>query len=415
MKPLIYVVDDDIDLRDAILDTFEQHRLPAQGFARAREVLEVLDPEWPGVILTDIRMPGMTGLELLEEVRKDAPDVPIILFSGHADVPVAVQAMKAGVFEFLEKPVHPDHLHQVVLRALKMRHLQIELGQMQRQAQTGRGLTDRIIGRSKPMRYVRRDILAVAPLQVDVLLWGETGTGKAQVARAIHDFSPQAEAGFEVVNCSALTAENIERMLFETGGAFERASGGTLYLQSPDALPDQLQAQLLRVFEGTTPPRIVASVTRNPDDLLAEGTLRSDLLYRINVAQIELPPLRERGRDLFHLLEHFIRDAAARHGKAAKDLPVPDLEAFGKYRWPGNVRELRNVAEKLVVGLTVRLGDGPGAPVTETYDEAMLRLERELLTNALIQCDGKKGEAADLLGIPRKRLYLRLKNCGLDG
>ncbi|WP_425044707.1 sigma-54-dependent transcriptional regulator [Primorskyibacter sp. S87] len=414
MQALIFVVDDDDDLREAVLDTFEKHKLPARGFARAAQALEEVDPEWPGVVLSDIRMPGMSGLEFQEEVNRLAPDVPVILFTGHGDVPVAVQALRNGAFEFLEKPVHPDHLHQVVLRALKMRSLQIEVASLQNQVRDAIPLNERIVGRSKAMRFVRRDIHAVAPLQVDVLLWGEDGTGKTAAARAIHDLSPNASGEFVVVNCSAISADNMERILFDEGGAVARAIGGSLHLQDIESLPDQLQAQVLRIFDEAQAPRVVASVGKKPEDLLVEGRLRSDLLYRINVAQIELPPLRERGRDVFLLLDHFIRQAAARHSKSQKSLPVPDLDAVGNYDWPGNVRELRNVAEKLVVGLTVRIGGPAATEISESYDEAMLRHERELLTNALIQSGGRKAAAADLLGIPRKRLYLRLKHCGLD-
>lgn len=415
MIPQIFLVDDDADLREALLDTFDTFQLRSKGFARAIDLLDELDPEWPGVILTDIRMPGMSGLELLEEVRLNAPKIPIILFTGHADIPAAVQAMKTGAFEFLEKPVDPEHLHQIVLRALKMRGLQLEVEQLQRQVSSRTALGKRVIGRSKSIRFVRRDIEAVAPLKVDVLVWGEGGTGKTLAARAIHDLSPRAAAEFVTINCSTLTSENIDRVLFEAGGILDQANGGTLFLQGLETLSDQLQAQLLQIFSFEAPPRIIASVGREPNELLKEGALRADLLYRINVAAIELPPLRERGRDVFHLLDHFTREASALHNKSLRSLPVPDLDVIGRYRWPGNVRELRNVAEKLVIGLCVRLNTDPGqVDVSETYEEAMRRFERELLTNALVQSGGRKGEAADLLGIPRKRFYLRMKHCGME-
>ncbi len=415
MTALIYVVDDDDDLREAVLDTFAKHKLPARGFARAAEALDQLDPEWPGVILSDIRMPGMNGLEFQQEAHRLAPDVPVVLFTGHGDVPMAVEAMRGGAFEFLEKPVHPEHLHQVVLRALKMRELQIEVGSLKDRVRGARPLKERLLGRSNAMRYVRRDIQAVAPLQVEVLLCGEGGTGKTEAARAIHDLSTNTGGEFVIVNCSAISRDDLDGVLFDDGGAVARLARGTLYLQNLDSLPDRLQAQILRIFDEPGAPRVVASISRKPEELLAEGIMRSDLLYRVNVAQIEMPPLRERGRDVFLLLDHFIRQAAARHNKSQKSLPLPDLDAVGNYDWPGNVRELRNVAEKLVVGLTLNLGGPAGKEISESYDAAMLRHERELLTNALIQSGGRKAAAAEMLGIPRKRLYLRLKHCGLEG
>lgn len=416
--PLVHIVDDDQDLREAVLDTLDNAGLPAQGFATARAALARLDPEWPGVIVSDIRMPGMDGLEFLAAARELAPDVPFVLITGHGDVPTAIRAMKAGAHDFLEKPTRPEHLVSVVRRALEMRRLQIENSTLRAMVAGGGSLGARLIGRSRPMRALRAEILAVAPLQVDVLLLGETGTGKELAAQCIHDLSPRAEGRFQVMNCGVIDeSDGPEAMQ----AAFARTPGGTVFLDDLEALSEPLQLRLLALIErrGDDGPRILTALKDDPARLIRAGRLRADLYYRINVAQITLPPLRERGNDLFVLLEHFIRDAAARHGLKLPEVTEEMLAPLRRHDWPGNLRELRNVAEKMVIGLPLSLAPRSGSPLAELsaeegYDAAMARFESALLRHALMQSGGRKGAAAESLGIPRKRLYLRLKALGLN-
>ncbi|NIZ63079.1 sigma-54-dependent Fis family transcriptional regulator [Sedimentitalea sp. CY04] len=417
-EPLVYIVDDDEDLRDAVLDTLEDAGLPAEGFSSASPALAKLNPEWPGIVVSDIRMPGMGGMEFLHAARDQFPEIPFVMITGHGDVQTATNAMKAGAFDFLEKPARPEYLVDVVRRALEMRRLQIENSNLKTLVADGGALKSRLIGRSKVMKALRKEILAVAPLKIDVLLLGETGTGKELTAQSIHDLSPHSDSPFETVNCGMLSDGNwqnsIEVKLTSTDGS-------TLFLDELEALPEPLQLRLLALIEtrDSNGPRIIAALKSDPAQLIAEGRLRADLYYRINVAQIILPPLTERENDLFVLLEFFIRDAAARHQLKLPEITQDMLNPLRVHSWPGNVRELRNAAEKMVIGLPLALTPGTSeakAPFGEgeSYDDAMGRFEKALLRHALMQAGGRKGLAAESLGIPRKRLYLRLKTLGLD-
>jgi len=415
---LVYIVDDDKDLREAVMDTLEDAGFVARGFSVASEVLKELDPEWPGVIVSDIRMPGMTGLEFLSAATELAPDVPFVLITGYGDVKTAIRAMKDGAYDFLEKPTTPELLLGVIRRALEMRRLQIENSSLKQILSASGPLKSRLIGRSKPMRAVRKSILAIAPLDVDVLVTGETGTGKELVARCIHNLSPRAGENFEVVNCGALTPESLREVVQMEGE--EATLGGTVFLDELETMPEQLQVRLLRYFEDrgseALAPRIIAALKDKPEKLIEAGKLRADLYYRINVASITLPPLRERDKDVFFLLEYFIREAASRHNLKLPGLTKETLAGYRSHSWPGNVRELRNIAEKLVIGLPVSLVSttAPAPWQNVGLDAAMEQFEVELLRRALLETGGRKGQAADLLGIPRKRLYLKMKQLGLD-
>jgi len=416
--PLVYIVDDDEDLRDAVLDTLESAGLAAQGFAGAQAALVRLDPEWPGVIVSDIRMPGMDGMAFLSAARALAPEVPFVLITGHGDVQTAISAMKAGAYDFLEKPARPEYLVSIVRRALEMRRLQIENTTL-KSIIGGGGLKTRLIGRSKVMRKLRAEILAVAPLNINTLLLGGTGTGKELAAQCIHDLSPRSDAPFRIINCGVLNANSPTGTLAK---AFRQASGGTLFLDELEALPEPQQLRLLAHIEACDAdgPRVLAALKNDPAHLIAEGQLRSDLYYRINVAQISLPPLTERGKDLFVLLEFFIREAAARHALKLPEVTDDILAPLRSHDWPGNVRELRNVAERMVIGLPLTLtprSRDASVPISAEggYEAAMANYERALLSNALMRSSGHKGATAESLGIPRKRLYLRMKSLRLDG
>lgn len=276
---------------------------------------------------------------------------------------------------------------------------------------------------------LRRRLVALAGLQVDLLIAGETGTGKELVARILHTLSKRREGPFVAVNCGALAEADVDRELFGDGegpGRLARAEGGTLFLDELEAMPEALQVRLLRVLEareivpiGGTPRildvRILGSVKDDPVRLVSQGRLRGDVFHRFNAGALRLAPLRERQGDAELLLEHFAAEAAIRHGLPKPRVPAELRRQAGWYRWPGNVREVRTIAERLVIGLDTTLSEGqPDIPrVTESYDAAMDAFESGLLQSALLQTGGRKAEAADLLGIPRKRLYLRLRHHGL--
>ena len=428
-QPQVMLLEDDADLRQATVETLELAGFRVLQFAAAVPALAALRPDFPGVILSDLRMPGMSGLDFLDQVRERAPDVPFILITAHGDVPAAIRAMRAGAHDFLEKPCPPMLMLDVLRRAQAMRSLQLENLRLRDRLDRGGAPEKRLIGRCAAMEQLRHKLRTLSGLKVDLLIAGETGTGKELVARVLHDLSCGADSPFIAVNCGALSAEQVDRELFGSGdspGLIARAEGGTLYLDELESMTEALQARLLRVLDvreitplGEAPRqvelRVLGSVKGSPDTLLAEGRLRADLYHRFN-AVLQLPPLRERGGDAELLVTHFAAEAAARHGLPKVHIDEALRRRIAWHVWPGNVREARNLAERLVIGLDPGLpqeGEQPGAEVRPDFDAAMEEFEARLLRAALMETGGRKTEAAKLLGIPRKRLYLRLRHHGM--
>ena len=417
-SPQIYVVDDDPDLLSALVDMLDASGLRVSGYKAGRDMLRDLDPEWDGVILSDLRMPEISGLELMKEARRIAPEVPFVLQSAYGDVRTAVSAIREGAVDFVEKTTSPDYLVALLRKALDQRRIQLENRRLRQRIARGTDLRARLLGRSEPMKELRREILAVAPYDTDVLLCGEMGTGKERTARCIHDLSG-AKGELVVVKCDVLTNANFDDLLLARDpaqpGALIRGTGGTVYLDKVEMLSVDLQTRLYRLFSarnGGDRYRIVGAINGTPEALAQP--LQEDLYYQLSVAEIHLPPLRERGDDFFLLFEHFIRDSVARYSRRFPDVPAAELRRLRAYHWPGNLRELANVCEKLAIGLKVQLRHDPNMAIDALdYDSAMKDFETSLLRSALQRTDGHKTEAAELLRIPRKRLYLRLKACGL--
>lgn len=430
--PQVMLVEDDEDLRLATSETLELAGFQVRGFDRAASALAALHRDFPGVILSDLRMPGMSGLNFLDRARELAPDVPFILITAHGDVPAAIRAMRGGAHDFLEKPCPPELMLDVLRRAHAMRDLQLENARLRDRLNRGIAPEDRLLGRSPAMQELRQRVRSLAGLQVDLLIAGETGTGKELVAQVLHDLSPRQGGPFIAINCGTLSEPAIDRELFGTAdspGLIARAEGGTLYLDELESMPDGLQGRLLRVLDareitplGAAPRpldlRIIGSVKRTPDALLTDGTLRTDLFHRFNAA-LQLPPLRERGDDAILLVSHFITEAAARHNLPKRRIDDELRRRIAWHEWPGNVREARNLAERLIIGMEPALPDLGGSTdglARPGYGAAMDDFESRLLRAVLIETGGRKAEAAALLGIPRKRLYLRLRHHGmLDG
>lgn len=421
-EPKVFVIDDDADLLPAMVEVIEAAGLPTRGFSRGRAMLAELDPEWDGVILSDMRMPELSGLDLLAEARAMAPGVPFVLITAHGDVRSAVQAIQRGAFDFIEKPAPPEYLLAVIRRALETRRLLLENRRLKERIARGTDLRARLLGRSAAMRNCRRELATVAPLDVDVLLYGEPGTGKQLAARALHDFSGLG-GEFVEVDAGALTEANFAALMLgndsDNPGAIAMARGGTLYLERVNTLAAPLQNRLLALMEARASAaqfRVVASAHGSISDLRRAGVMSDDLYYRLSLAEVELPPLRNRENDIYLLLAQFLREAAQRHNRRLPELTPQELRPYRSYHWPGNLRELRNVAEKLVIGLKVTLQPptrGTAAADDLGYDAAMQEFESSLLRAALQKTGGRKAEAAEALGIPRKRLYLRLRACGM--
>ena len=432
----VIVIDDEASIRTAVEQWLSLSGFNVQLFARAEDCLSQLPKHFPGVIISDVRMPGMGGLQLLERLQADDPDLPVSLLTGHGDVPMAVEAMRNGAYDFLEKPFTPQHLLGSLRRALEKRQLVLENRRLHEQADLKSRLEGTLLGMSQGLQLLRRQVLDLASLPVNVLIRGETGSGKERVARCLHDFGPRAAKPFVALNCAAIPEALFEAELFghESGaftgaqgkrvGKLEYANGGTVFLDEIESMPLAQQAKLLRVIQEQKLERLGANQSINVDlriiaatkpDLLEEaraGRFREDLAYRLNVAELRLAPLRERREDIPLLFDHFTRAAADRLGRAAPPLSGAQLAQLLAHDWPGNVRELANAAERHALGL-----GSPGtevAPAGQSLSEQMEAFEAQCLRAALRRHGGAISAVMEALQLPRRTLNEKMQRHGLS-
>ena len=429
----VYFVDDDAQLREANVQTLEIAGLPVRAFADAAALLAAIGPEFNGVVVSDIRMPGMDGLQLFARLRTMDAELPVILITGHADVPMAVGALRDGAFDFLSKPFAADHLVAAVRRALAHRRLILDNRSLR--AASASQPDSPLIGDSPAMARLRESVAQVARAEVDVLIEGETGTGKELVAAMLHRASSRAARPFVAVNCAALPEAHAEIELFghaadavphgrfERTGRIEASSRGTLFLDDIDGMPIDVQPRLLRVLEerevlpvGAERPmpldlRVIASAKRDLLTLSRQGAFRSDLYFRLNVVRLSIPPLRERRQDIGQLFAAFVADAVAQTGQAGFRMTDAIRRHLLDHDWPGNVRELRNFAFSAVLDLID--GTGP-ATASQTLPDRVAAYEAMLLREALETTRGNVARAIELLGIPRKTFYDKMARAGLS-
>ncbi|PNG37202.1 MULTISPECIES: sigma-54-dependent transcriptional regulator [Pseudomonas] len=431
----VIVVDDEASIRTAVEQWLSLSGFEVQLFSRAEDCLAQLPKNFPGVILSDVRMPGISGLELLAQVQRLDPDLPIILLTGHGDVPMAVEAMRDGAYDFLEKPFSPDTLLSSLRRALDKRRLVLENRRLHQQADSRAKLDATLLGMSRALQTLRRQVLDLAALPVNVLIRGETGSGKELIARCLHDFGPRAGKPFVALNCAAIPEQLFEAELFghESGaftgaqgkriGKLEYAHGGTLFLDEIESMPLAQQVKLLRVLQEQKLERLGSNQSIKVDlrviaatkpDLLEEaraGRFREDLAYRLTVAELRLPPLRERREDIPQLYEHFAQAAAERLGRSIAPLSGAQLSRLLSHDWPGNVRELANAAERQVLGL----GE-PEAEVLEAGQSLAAQqeaFEAQCLRAALTRHKGEIKAVLNELQLPRRTLNEKMQRHGL--
>ncbi|QYK43248.1 MAG: sigma-54-dependent Fis family transcriptional regulator [Paracoccaceae bacterium] len=435
MTARLFLVDDDADHLAALADLLTAAGHSVRGFPAAAAALDALAADPPDLLLTDLRMPGTDGLALLAALRSQAPDLPVILITGHGDVAHAVQAIRAGAEDFLEKPYDAAHLVAVIDRALRAHATRAEVGRLQTALADRTGTA--ILGDSRALRALRDRIAALAPLDVDVVITGETGTGKELAARALHGGSPRARAPYVAVNCAALPEAMFETIMFgHASGAFpgagparpgkiEAAQGGTLMLDEVEAMPQPLQAKLLRVLqermverlgENTLRPvdlRVIATTKTDLRAASAEGRFRADLFYRLAAAELATPPLRETGDDIALIFAHYAQLAARRYGRPDPALPYGLRRLLARRPWPGNVRELKAAAEAHALGLLdLRAGDAPVLPDATLADRVAAFEAREIAA-ALDRHRGNTVRAAETLGLPRRTLNDKMRRYGL--
>ncbi len=441
-KATILLVDDDEDMREALVEGLELADYHVESFTRAEEVLEHITHEFYGVLVSDIRMPKMGGFDLMKAAFEIDSTLPVVLITGHGDVPLAVESMRAGAYDFKEKPFPVSGLVAVVERGLEKRRLTLENRVLREEVGKLSGLEERIVGKSSSMEVLRSTIMALSGADADVLILGETGSGKEVVARALHEEGLRKDGPFVALNCGALPADIIESELFghEKGaftgasglriGKLEHAHGGTVFLDEIESMPLDLQVKLLRVFETRTIERLGSNksisldlrfVAATKEDLEAasnEGRFRKDLFYRLNVITLAVPPLRERLEDIPVLFHYLTRGARARYRKEVPEISREFLSELMQREWPGNVRELRNVADRFVLGLEgMPKAVGASAAVaglqSGTLAERVTAYEREIIAAELEKNDGKIRPTYEALSVSRKALYEKMKKYGL--
>ena len=440
----VVFVDDEKHIRQANRQTLELADFDVTCLDCAEQAVEYLSPEWPGVVICDIRLPHMDGLEFLRHAQQTDRDLPVILITGHGDVSTAVQAMRDGAYDFIEKPYSAERLVKTVERALEKRTLTLENKTLRRELEAHSIPGPRIIGKTASMMRLRATIAQIANTGADVLILGETGTGKELVARSLHEQSERRAKNFVAVNCGAVSESIIESDLFghEAGaftdarqrriGKFEHADGGTILLDEIESMPLQVQVHLLRVLQerklermgsNTLIPFDVRVAAASKVDLFKaaeEGSFREDLYYRLNVVYLEIPPLRERREDIPLLFHHFLLVAGHRY---QQEVPLPgaaQMNPLMTYPWPGNVRELRNLAERYVLlgsqcGWSLdQLLSGTEKQHRHSLPQQVEDFERSLIEQALVSSGGTIKDVMDTLDIPRKTLYDKMRKYGLD-
>lgn len=434
----VIFVDDEEHLRLAARQTLELADLEVDCFADAEQTLDVLSRNLAGVLFTDIRMPGIDGLELMQRVLAIDPEFPVVLVTGHGDVQLAVECMRQGAYDFIEKPFASNHLIDVAKRAIEKRRLTLENRQL-RSAVAGRDrLEARLMGRAEVMVDLRRQIRAVAQTDADVLIVGDTGTGKEVAARALHAISSRNERPFVAINCGALPADLIESELFghEVGafpgavraryGKFEHAQGGTVFLDEIESMPVALQVKLLGAIQdrsvtrlGSNEPvaldvRFIAASKTDLATAVEAGAFRADLFYRINVVTLRIPPLDLRREDIPRLFVHLVNEASARYRRDAPPMPSAILAAVAHRAWPGNVRELRNAADRFALGLGLAEGAGDEPDHSNgTLADRVAAFERAAIAAELAANIGRLKETYQALGLSRKSLYEKMQKYNL--
>jgi len=434
----VLLVDDEEDMRRSTAQALGLFGLDVDTFSSAEDVLELIGYSFSGVVISDIRMPGMDGMTLLQRIREVDAEIPVILVTGHGDVQLAVKAMREGVYDFLEKPFTAQHLAAIARRALDRRSLVLENRRLRAVAGKRDDIEARLPGRTQTMVELRYRLRAIGATDADTLIIGETGVGKEVVARALHDISTRADRPLVAINCAALPENLIESELFghEAGafpgairpryGKFEHARGGTILLDEIGSLPFDLQAKFLRVLQERVITRLgsnevvpldvrfIATSKVNLEAEVAAGRFRADLLYRLNVATLHVPSLAQRKADIPLLFLQLVREAAARYMRNDIDVPPSLITEIAERAWPGNVRELRNAADRLVLGLDLKPDEGQPRPEKQRLADKVADFERGIIASALSAHGGALRPVYELLGISRKTLYEKMQKYGLD-
>jgi DNA-binding NtrC family response regulator len=433
----IAIVDDEQDMRQSISQWLALSGYDTETFASAEDALKVLGPDYPGIVISDIKMPGMDGMQFLKKLMGSDSTLPVIMITGHGDVPMAVEAMRVGAFDFLEKPFNPDRMNELARKATNTRRLTLDNRALRRELSDGGQLMKKLIGTSPAMERLREDILDLGQADGHVLIDGETGTGKTLVAHALHAVGARAGRKFVLISCAAYDEDKLAKRLFgpmmpedSQLPAVEEARGGTLVLEDIEALTDSLQARLMSFINEQGVPaetRIVAISNLQEQDRTSEDALRPDLFYRLAALRITLPPLRQRGEDILTLFTRLSEQFADEYGCDTPIVSAQEAAQLLQAPWPGNVRQLINVAERAV--LQSRRGSGTIASLLMTDNEEMQPVmttegkplkeyveafERMLIDNTMRRHKGSIAAVMDELCLPRRTLNEKMAKYGLQ-
>lgn len=445
MRGTVMLIDDEAMIRQSTEQWLKMTGFEVLSFDNAKAGLAALDEQFPGIIVSDVKMPGMDGLALMAEAQQRIPELPVILITGHGDVDMAIKAMREGAYDFIEKPFVPERLVETIHRACEKRRLMLENLRLQQNLRSQTGLDAKIIGTSPAIQRLKRELLKCAELDTNVIIYGETGTGKELVAQCLHEFSARSGNNFVPLNCGAIPEALIESELFghEAGaftsadkqrvGKFEYANGGTLFLDEIEIMPVNLQVKLLRALQEGVIERLGSNksiavdlrvVAASKVDLKADENFRQDLYYRLNVTQLQIPPLREREEDIVLLFEHYARHTAARHERELRRATAQDIQNLEQYNWPGNVRELRNVAIRYALDGSLPVADiiyPPEPMLAAAAEECTLPLaaqvsnfESKVISTSLSRHQGNIKAVLEELDLPRRTLNQKMAKYGLN-
>lgn len=443
----VFFIDDEEHMRMSGKQTLELAGFEVTAFDGPQKALQQLSQSWPGVVVTDIKMPGMDGLSFMNAALSEDPKLPVVLITGHGDIALAVEAMRSGAYDFIEKPFPADHLVDIVSRAMERRELVMENRALRAQLDAEKEQQGpHILGESPAMKRLRETVRTIADAEANVLVVGETGTGKELVARRLHEISLRKRGNFVPLNCGAMPEALFENELFghEVGafngaatartGMIEHSNGGSLFLDEIESMPVALQVKLLRALQereivrlGSNQVipvnlRVIAATKSDLKELIADGDFREDLFYRLNVAVIQIPPLRERREDIPLLFSHFVQQSDKKRGRETPPLEPERMNQLMAHGWPGNVRELKNIAERYAINSEADLIDNqdllqPDATETaagQTLAEQVRAFEKSIIMQQLKANSGNVKETLDALGLPRKTFYDKMTKYGLD-
>ena len=442
----ILIVDDESGIRDSLKGVLDDEGFRTEEAESGDACLRLLETETFEVVLLDVWMPGMDGLETLQKIRELDNPPEVIMISGHGTIETAVRATKLGAYDFLEKPLSIDRTLILIKHAIDAKKLRRENRDLKKQLQS----KNVIVGDSIPMKALRQQTAIMAPTNGRVLIYGESGTGKELVAHAIHAQSLRKDEMFVEVNCAAIPEDSIESELFghrqgafpgaaaNKEGKFQKATGGTLFLDEVGDMSLKTQSKVLRTLDeqkftpvGDDDPvkvdvRVIAATNKDLEDEISKGNFREDLFYRLNVIPFYVPPLRERKEDIPLLSKHFLKEFSAAYSRRSREITDEAIETLSRYSWPGNVRELRNVIERLVImnptahkierkhlpPLIHREG-GRSTAGFSTLHQARAAYERDYILKKLDENHGNVTRAAEVLGLERSHLYRKMKTLGI--